>query len=529
MVGEFLRHTQCDKCGSSDGNAEYTDNYHCFVCDAYVKKESTTVTEENIGEGMETKLSGLRYQALPSRALTEESCRIWKYGVNVEDSTQVANYYDVDGSWVCAKIRAKDKKFKMIGDTKKAPLYGQWLWNVGDNPRRLTIVEGELDAISVAQINEHKPFPVVSVPNGSQSAKAALQRNFEWVNKFESIVLCFDMDEPGQKAAVECAALFGSKAKICKLPLKDANEMLVANRGAEFVKAAWNADTFRPDGIVRGNELLGDILSYGKDASFELPWLGLNQILHGIRKNEVLTIVAGTGCGKSQVCREIAHHLMGQNLKVGYIALEETPSRSMLGFMSIEANEPLHLGDHSDEKLTKFFAETVKDNNIILYDHWGSTDTENLIERIKYMVVAEECDFIILDHLSIVVSGQSGGDERRNIDNTMTALRTVTQEIGCGMILVNHLRRPMGGGDKGYEDGMQPTLSAVRGSAAVAQLSDSLISLARDQQGDTPHISEIRVLKNRYSGETGFACHLHYDIATARLKEDSMGDFSNDF
>jgi len=165
----------------------------------------------------------------------------------------------------------------------------------------------------------------------------------------------------------------------------------------------------------------------------------------------------------------------------------------------------------------------------MLYDHWGSTDTENLIERIKYMVVAEECDFIILDHLSIVVSGQSGGDERRNIDNTMTALRTVTQEIGCGMILVNHLRRPMGGGDKGYEDGMQPTLSAVRGSAAVAQLSDSLISLSRDQQGDTPHISEIRVLKNRYSGETGFACHLNYNIETARLKEDTTGGFSDDF
>jgi len=139
------------------------------------------------------------------------------------------------------------------------------------------------------------------------------------------------------------------------------------------------------------------------------------------------------------------------------------------------------------------------------------------------MVKSLEVDFVILDHLSIVVSGQDTGDERRNIDNTMTMLRTVTQELGCGMVLVNHLRRPQG--DKGYEDGLQPTLSAVRGSAAIAQLSDALVATSRNQQGEDPHRSEIRVLKNRFTGDTGVACDLVYNPDTGRMLEDSLGDF----
>jgi twinkle protein len=522
-VAEFIRHLSCHTCGSSDANCEYTDNFYCFSCGTNVKKntdELAIVKEETRGEWM---MDGMVYTAIPKRGLTKESCEFWGYGVvNGESPKQIAQYFTNDKKFVCSKVRTPDKHFSVIGNAKNPPLYGQWLWKIGDSARRITICEGELDAISISQINDHK-YPVVSVPHGAQSAKKALQQHYEWLDKFETIVFCFDNDDPGRKAAKDCAALFGAKSRICELPLKDANDMLTNGRGAELVKLQWNATPFRPDSLVMGGELLPDILSYGKGESFDLPWVGLQNKLKGIRKNEVLTIVAGTGSGKSQICREIAHHLMTQDLKVGYIALEETPARTMLGLMSILANEPLHVGEHSPDKLTKYFKELVQTDSVVLYDHWGSMASENLTDQIRYMVKSLEVDFVILDHLSIVVSGQDTGDERRNIDNTMTMLRTVTQELGCGMVLVNHLRRPQG--DKGYEDGLQPTLSAVRGSAAIAQLSDALVATSRDQQGEDPHRSELRVLKNRFTGDTGVACDLVYNPDTGRMLEDSLGDF----
>jgi twinkle protein len=109
------------------------------------------------------------------------------------------------------------------------------------------------------------------------------------------------------------------------------------------------------------------------------------------------------------------------------------------------------------------------------------------------------------------------GDERRLIDRTMTALRSLVQETGMGMILVSHLKRPEG---KGHENGAQTSLAQLRGSAAIAQLSDMVIGLERDQQDDeSKNITTIRILKNRFSGETGTAGALRYEPETGRLRE----------
>jgi twinkle protein len=98
----------------------------------------------------------------------------------------------------------------------------------------------------------------------------------------------------------------------------------------------------------------------------------------------------------------------------------------------------------------------------------------------------------------------------------MTLLRTLVQETGISLFVVSHLRRPEG---KGFENGQQVSLSALRGSHAIAQLSDMVIALERDQQGDNPNETTIRVLKNRFSGEVGEAGSLHYNKDTGRLTE----------
>ena len=126
------------------------------------------------------------------------------------------------------------------------------------------------------------------------------------------------------------------------------------------------------------------------------------------------------------------------------------------------------------------------------------------------------CSHIILDHITIILSGLEGGDERRMLDFVMTKLRSLVEELQCALILVSHLRRPSG--DKGHEEGVRTSLNQLRGSHGIAQLSDIVIGCERNQQDEeNPDLTTIRVLKNRWTGETGVADTLYYSKETGRM------------
>ena len=131
-----------------------------------------------------------------------------------------------------------------------------------------------------------------------------------------------------------------------------------------------------------------------------------------------------------------------------------------------------------------------------------------------------ECRIIFLDHLSILLSGLEG-DERRMIDQTMTKLRSLVERTGIALFLVSHLRRTQN--DKNHEEGARITLGQLRGSAAIAQLSDGVIALERDQQDSSKQaVTTVRIIKNRYSGECGVATQLSYDLDTCSFTENEI-------
>jgi twinkle protein len=518
---EHLYKEGCDNCGSSDAKGVYSDGHtFCFSCETYTKGETTTVeTKQPVAPTDFKPLQG-EHIALAKRSLTLETSKFWDYRVTTmhNKSVQVASYKDAKGNLVGQKLRFANKDFSFLGNTKKATLFGQHLWR--DGGKMVVITEGEIDAMSLSQCLDHR-YPVVSVITGAQGAKRDIQRNLEWLEKFDSVIFMFDNDEHGVKAAQECSLILSpGKAKIAKLPLKDANEMLVNGRVKELLDAQWNAKPFRPDGIVSGDELWELVSSDDVSESVPYPYHCLNEKTHGIRKGEIVTVTAGSGIGKSALTREIAFHLIKQGYRIGYIALEESVKRTALGLMGLELNKPIHLSTEGVTKddLRDAYSSTLGNGLVYLYDHWGSTDSDNLLQRIRYLVRGCGCDYIFLDHLSIVVSGMDGGDERRLIDNTMTKLRTLTEEVQCGMVLVSHLKRPSG--DKGHEEGALTSLAQLRGSAAIAQLSDMVIGLERNQQDlDNPNLTTVRILKNRWTGETGVACHLTYSKETGRMTE----------
>jgi len=245
-----------------------------------------------------------------------------------------------------------------------------------------------------------------------------------------------------------------------------------------------------------------------------------------MRTGELVTFTSGAGMGKSSIIRELMHYIMGNTkANIGVLALEESIRSTAFNIMSVEANARLYIKEIRDqftqEQLNDWQEKTVGTGRFFAFDHFGSISNDEILDRVRYMAKALDCKWVFLDHLSILVSGQEdNGDERKSIDILMTKLRSLVEETGIGLLLVSHLRRPSG--DKGHEDGREVSLSHLRGSASIAHLSDSVIALERNQQADDPveaNTTTLRILKNRYTGDTGIATHLHYDNQTGRMTQ----------
>ncbi|WMM95584.1 DNA primase [Roseobacter phage CRP-143] len=530
----MLKHVECPHCGSSDAasmipNADVDGMMKCFSCD-----KSWVHEDYKEGEAIEV-FKDETWEQLPTVPITSKirgiSPDIFKqYGYyKTPDDVHCINHYDVDGNLVAQKFRYKDKTFSWKGNAKAAVPFGMNKWRSGG--KRIVITEGELDCLSIAEALGGK-YPIISVNNGAQSAKRDLKEHLEFINSYDEILLAFDNDEAGKKAIQECSGLF-TPGKVRTVDLgeyKDFNELLQKQGKQGVIKYYYETKLYTPSGIVNANDggfdaFFEDITA---DSVYDTPFTKLD-----VSKGAITTIVSGSGMGKSTLTREIGYDLlMRHNLTVGHVALEENNSVSKRAYVGINLNEQLikkkhwhefKVGEGNEQKLRQAYAEVIGTDRLYLYNHFGSLDSDSLLSKLRYLAVGAGCDFIILDHISIVVSGldDMGDNERRVIDVLMTKLRSLVEETGVGMILVSHLKRPPG--EKGHEDGVQTRLAHLRGSGSIAQLSDSVIGIEGNQQDEAnANKRVIRCLKDREGGETGIMGGAVYVKEQGRLLPDEI-------
>ena len=511
-TGSFERHDSCPNCGSSDGVAVYSDgNRYCFVCHQLERGDGTTTNRSQSNLMSVTTYKG-RAAPLNKRNLRETTCE--KFKIYKDGDVLRFYYHNKYGQPIGAKIRTASKDFSYEGETE-GTFFGQHLWQ--GKGTRIVITEGELDAATYGQL--YPTWDVVSLPTGAAGAKKAVQKNLEFLQGYEEILLWFDNDEPGIQAAKEAAGVLPpGKVSIALLDgYKDLSDAWQAGDIMSIDAAFHKRKEYRPDGIVEGKSLLELVTTPNPPNDHDYPFQGLNLLLHGIRYGELTTITAGSGIGKSSFCRDIATQLLQAGERVGYLALEESNRRTALGLMSAAIGKSLHIGEHDHKELSAAFDQTLANWNLFLFDGFGSYDPDVIYNRIEYLASGLDCKIIFLDHLSILLSGLDG-DERRMIDSTMTRLRSLVERTGIALFLVSHLRRTSS--DQNHEEGARVTLGQLRGSAAIAQLSDSVIALERDQQSGSANAeTTVRVLKNRHSGEVGIACTLKYDLQTCKFNE----------
>ena len=534
MESKFLTHIPCENCGSSDGNSLYDDGHqYCFVCESFISKtEGDEMPEEHTQkapiQGVYTNiLSKGILASIPDRKLNVATCKT--YGVTVEKNNEAITkhiypYYNSDRKHIGNKTRVvATKEFRSEGNISDGTLFGQN--NFDPVGKYITVTEGELDAMAAYQMFGSK-WPCVSVKSSS-SALTDCKKNFKYLNSFNTIVLCFDNDTTGRNAANKVAAIFEPhKCKIVNLKsFKDASDYLKAGQREEFIQLWWNSTPYTPAGLVNLGTLGSSLYEEDYCETVSYPWSGLNEKIYGIRTGELVTFTSGTGMGKSSVIRELMHHIMKNTTdNIGVFALEESIKNTAFNIMSVEANQRLYIKEIRDtfslEQLKEWEDNTIGTNRFVAFDHVGSMSNEDILGLVRFMSNALDCKWIVLDHLSMVISGQQEGDERRNIDNLMSNLRKIVEECNVSLLVVSHLRRTSS--DRGHEEGREVSLAHLRGSQSIGQLSDAVIALERNQQSQDPteaNTTTVRILKNRYTGETGIATYLFYDKETGRMSE----------
>jgi len=511
MTNEFIRHEPCPECGSSDALSVYSDGHTwCFVCHNRTPGDDDIVHNHKMNTHVNLKGSAER---LHKRGLSEKTNQFFR--IFRDGNTLRFPYFTSDGILKGIKVKTKQKDFIYEGVSTDT-LFGQHLFP--STGKRIVVTEGELDA---ASCYESMPgWPMVSLPHGAASAKKDIQKQIPLFQGYEEIVLFFDGDLPGRQAAEEAAGVLPpGKVKIARLEgYKDASDALQDGNAEAVRKAIWDAKPFRPDGIVDAKTLRDLVTTPQKPFDHEYPFKGLNEKLHGIRYGTLTTFTAGSGSGKTSIMRHIAADLLRKGESVGILELEANNRQTALGLMSTAVGKNFLIGEYEQEELDTAFSDSIANWNLFCYDGFGSYDPDIVFNRIEYLATGLECKVIILDHLSILLSGLDG-DERRMIDTTMTRLRSLVERTGIALFLVSHLRRASN--DKhSHEEGGRVSLSSLRGSHSIAQISDQVVALEVDQQsGAERKLTTVRILKNRYSGEVGVACNLSYDLNTCRFNE----------
>jgi len=504
----------CNDCGSSDALTAYEDHTTCYACNT--QHWSTNDMADLSNPPALRPVIGGTFASIGDRKINIDTCR--KYGVKVVFGTDGAiaehqyPWFDKEKNLVGYKVRkCATKDFFTPQGTQGIPmgLFGQQ--TCSGRGKYITITEGEVDCLTVSQAFGNK-YDVVSVRNGASGAVRELKDNLMFLEGYDHIVLCFDQDEAGRAATKLAQELFSpNKCKVVSLPLKDANEMVKEGRGQELLTCWWDAKTFSPEGILHISETWDRLLEYRDTPNIPYPWNGLNELLLGQRTREIVIWAAETGVGKSQVLRELAYNIIHTtNETVGMLMLEESIAKTTLGFMSFEAGRPLHKSLHEtpQAELRGYWEQATRGDRFVLLDSrgWGN-DIDTLKARIRYMAKAMGCRWIILDHLTIVLSSVQGASgDWAGIDELMTDLVALVHELDIGLHLVSHV-----------SEGRN-----LRGSKGISKLADAIIFLERDKHEENPELRDITKLvvdKNRFAGDTGTGGYLKYSRVTGRMNE----------
>lgn len=491
-------HQPCPCGTSSDAYNQVTGK--CFSCGKVIKYTGGTVV--NL---MDIKQANATWKFLPDRGITGESYEFYNTRTIIPQGEEPLYRLYPFGGVATKKRFLRRKDFRTEGPIADAGLFGKDKFPPG-SAKSITVTEGEEDAISVFQMLGSR-YPAVSVQSSS-SALRDCTIDFDYLNSFEKIYLCFDNDEPGKKACLQVQELF-DPLKICIVKIsgryKDANDYLVANDVETFKKLWWSAKPPRPEGIVATYDEVDNIIDTAQyDEGISLPTFlpRLQEMTGGLRRGESWLWTAREGTGKTEILRAVEKAIIDQapeGSAVGIIHAEERKDRLYAGLVGLYLGRPAHRTATAPalppEDIKREWRSLTQNNpeRAIVFSLPETDDPDVLLNGIRYLAVGYGCWGICFDHIGYSVTGSMGDDATKKLDYISTRLETLVKKHNFHLSFVSHVN-----------DNLE-----TRGSRNISKICDVWIHLERPIEHEVDIVrntTTLTVRKNRptsYSGPAG--------------------------
>ena len=411
------------------------------------------------------------------------------------------------------KVRTlPEKGFYAKNGFKGDELFGMNLFTAG-SAKKLTITEGELDALSVAQMMKSSYInPVVSLPSATPSKKL-WDKCFDWVNSFEQIILSVDNDEAGNEIAARIAKLFPNKVyRVDHSKYKDANEFLKAGATQEFKGAWFNAKKYTPENILNTSD---DFLKLYKDTPnhqyVETGIQALDDKILGLMQGHFTVFKAPTGIGKTELMRFLEYGMIKKGIPIAAWHLEETKLRSLLGLVSYELKDNLTRRDLIDEKereddVVDAIKTLTKDELFYQFFLQDGDGADELCDQIRYFSQACGVKYVFFEPIQDVISGSSEESKEQQLADLSVRLSKLAADLNVGIVSIGHTND---NGDFKY-------------CRMIGQRASVIVNLERDKEAtdfEERNTTYLRVEKNRPTGEEGIAGKMRFNSDTFTLRE----------
>lgn len=570
-MADFKYHTGCDRCGSKDNKAVYSDgSEHCFGCGFTVpskefledktqtnhrsKKLKETQQETEVNEKLlkaiitdeenqeiksSTKASGAGYRGIKDYVLKYFGVR-----TKFNDEGEVeATYYPVTykGKLSGYKVRKHPKIFSSIGRTgKECDLFGQFRFTQGG--RVCLIVGGEHDQLAAYQIlrdyqirkgNEgYDPPCVVSPTIGETSSKKQLALHYKFFDNFEKVILCYDNDEAGKEAMEDCIEVL-PKGKVYTMQMrhKDPNKYIEDGDEAKFLNEYYTAKKYVPAGIVGSSELYDKLIEASYVKKIPLPpfMKTLDDMIGSVELGTIGTLAAGSGSGKTSFTNEMVYFwIFNSPYKVGIVSLELTCGQYAQALLSRHIEKKISSMKDPDAKiefLTKaevkakadelFKTESGDDRFVVVDERDGSIEV--LQDKIEEMIISCGCKVIIADPISDIFDGLSTDQQAV----FMKWQKSMVKNYNVTFINIAHIRKGSSNSDSASSGAFVPE-EAIIGSSTLVKSSSWVIMLQRNKYAEdeiTRNTTTVHLTKNRSNGITGKAGSIYYCNETHKLHD----------
>ena len=462
----------------------------------------------------------------------------------------VFNYYDTNDVLTMVKYKPSHKvqhgqaKCWCQQNSDTAPL----LFNMNrinvNSP--LLICEGEPDCLSAIEAGFKN---AVSVPLGSSNLHW-IDENLEWLDQFESIIICADNDDAGVKMQKECVPRLGSwRTKVVDIPAipigntgrvtKDLNEILYVCGKDKVLELILDAK----DSPVPSVADLSDV----EPTEYE----DVDGVTTGLKAIDdelmrlffgTLTIVSGQpGSGKSSLLTQLACNSLNNDIST-WLFSGELPNGVEKSWFNYIFAGPRNITDAISRRgnpYKKISTTTLAEINKTYKGRWHiyRDDYDNTLDKL----IASMTDTVrkygarclILDNF-MCIDTETSEEELRSQTDTIKKLIEFAKKYQVAVILVCHPRKMDAGTNVGIYD--------IAGTSNIVNLAHRTIGLRRVTDAERENAAKysekrrqllkydviVTVVKDRMFGRQNIDVGLYYDPASRRFFSD-MDEYDRRF